>query len=90
MYVDTVDTNCLQQNIIHCTFNAIYVDPGNISCLQQIIIHSILYMLTLLVQSNYIVDSNTKYSNYMELCLKALNYNKILKQHFELEVLQIK
>ena len=30
-----------------------------------------------MTQSNYIVDSNTKYSNYMMLWLKALNYKKI-------------
>ena len=30
-----------------------------------------------ITQLNYIVDSNTKYSNYMILQLKALNYNKI-------------
>ena len=36
-----------------------------------------LYCHTLLAQSNYTVDSNTKYSNYMILQLKALNYNKI-------------
>ena len=34
-------------------------------------------MLTQSTQSNYIVDSNTKYSNYMKLWLEALNYNKI-------------
>ena len=28
-------------------------------------------------QSNYSVDSNTKYSNYMKLQLKGLNYIKI-------------
>ena len=30
-----------------------------------------------MTQPNYIVDSNTKYLNYMILWLKALNYNKI-------------
>ena len=30
-----------------------------------------------MTQSNYIVDSNTKYSNYMIPQLKAFNYNKI-------------
>ena len=30
-----------------------------------------------MTQLNYIVDSNTKYSNYRILQLKALNYNKI-------------
>ena len=28
-------------------------------------------------QSNYNVDSNTKYLNYMKILLKALNYNKL-------------
>ena len=35
------------------------------------------WMLTLLIKSNYNIYSNTKYSNYMKLRLKALNYKKI-------------
>ena len=31
----------------------------------------------MMTQSNYIMDSSTKYSNYMVLQLKFLNYNKI-------------
>ena len=36
-----------------------------------------LCMLVQFIQSNYNVDSNKKYLNYMKLWLKALNYNKI-------------
>ena len=46
------------------------------------------YMLTQSAWLNYIVDSKTKYSDYMKLQLKALNY-KNSKYHFELEILRI-
>ena len=36
-----------------------------------------MHMLMQLTKSNYSLDSDTKYSNYMELQLKGLNYKKI-------------
>ena len=39
--------------------------------------HSMACMSTELTQTNYFVDSNTKFPNYMKLALKGLNYNKI-------------
>ena len=38
--------------------------------------HSMVYMLIQSTWLNYIVDSKTKYSDYMKLQLKALNYKK--------------
>ena len=40
-------------------------------------LHSIVPISLQLTQSNYIVDSNTKYSNYIKFQFKVVNYNKI-------------
>ena len=58
------------------TFNAVYVDTVDAN-LYKLRKHSMLCILMELMQLIYIVDSNTKYSNYMKLQLKGLNYNKM-------------
>ena len=40
-------------------------------------IYSMVFMLTLLIQSNYSVDFNTKYLNYMRLWITTSNNKKI-------------
>ena len=49
--------------------------------------------LTSKSHSIYIVDPNTKFSNYMKILIKSLNYFELqqtLKYQFKLETLQIK
>ena len=62
-----------------------YVDTVDKSCLQQIIIYSMLCMLTLSIQSNYVVHSNTQ---YLKLQLKALTVFELTK-HFKHEMVGI-
>ena len=69
IYVDTV---VLQVVNISNAFNAIYVEA--VDTFSTLYTHVMVCMLMQLIQLNYNVDSSTKYSNYMKIQLKALNY----------------
>ena len=62
-------TDVMSQNVLAVSTLSIQAKSPN--C------HQMLCILTLLIQSNYNVNSNTKSSNYMKLQINALNYNKI-------------
>ena len=53
-------------------FNAIYVKGVNTFSSQYTYVMECMLMQS--IQSNYKVDSNKKYSNYMKIWLKTLNY----------------
>ena len=59
--------------------------------LYTIYIHSMVNMSEVSkVDSIYTVDSNTKYSNHIELRIKCLNYNKIRINSLNYNIVQIK
>ena len=81
----TVYFELLSTPSTYTAFDQLFIVQYSISHFQHLWHQSVC-----LIHSNYIVDSNSKYSNYMKIWLKSLNYNKLRNNSLNYRLLQIR